>query len=205
MIRRDFSLRGAYLVFGTCLLGACTTVDLSQVSLENSKTVTQSTPSYNVVEKASMKMTALFVNKGWCKNSSVHPTQTAASVLLNGKDSTDAKPDQVNVVGSRQLSADLNLAELHISQTTKAAEIYLTTADELSELSNELSLLETALLAAKEAEGNFGETIKFSASQINRDELKILSQSIGQLKQVTDAYGDRMRGQIAQKSNPNRS
>ena len=182
------------------LLGACTTVDLTQVSLEKTAQTLPTMFVQNVVEKASTSMTALFVSKGWCKDSASTPTQTAASVLLNGRVKHDEDEQMVTVIGSRQLSADLNLAQSHIMKTTKAAEIYLATADEVSELSDELSMLEAALLSAKEAEAKFGKALLLSANPDNQSEFESLEISIHQLKKVTNAYGDRMRGQIASKS-----
>ncbi|MBL4870449.1 MAG: hypothetical protein JKX72_05800 [Robiginitomaculum sp.] len=193
-------------LLGICMLSACTTVDLSQVSLEKSRQTKPLAAVQNVVEKASRSMAALFVSKGWCKDSAANPTQTAASVLLNGKvNNIENDIETVKNMGSRQLSADINLAKNHIAQTTKAAEIFLTTADEFSELDKELSMLEAALLSAKEAETKFGKIIILTANSKNQEELEELKISIGKLKKVTDAYGDRTRGQIASKSNRIRS
>lgn len=179
-------------------LTACATVDLSQVAIEQ-KTAQIAEPIQNVVELASTKMTALFVSKGWSKGDLKQKTMTATNVLLNGIGAS--KPDHTDVpaitFNAQQLSADLKLANEQVLQTTKAAEVFLVTADVATGLDNELSLLETSLLSAREAEARFGQSVKEAGTYSNRQHFETLQASIGELKTVTDAYGDRIRANIS--------
>ncbi|MBL4766205.1 MAG: hypothetical protein JKY94_00525 [Rhodobacteraceae bacterium] len=153
-------------------------------------------------------MVALFESKGWCKTSPKEKAQTAASVLLNGMDMDTQEPSPILSVSVTQLSEDLNLANAHVKQTTKAAEVFLATADEMTELGQELSLLETALLSAHQAEHGFEATMILSTkglSERHQSEFETLQSSIKKLKTVTDAYGDRIRAQISARSQHARS
>ncbi len=205
MKRHIFTVGGGIILLCTGMLSACTTVDLSQVSM-NKKPVALVKPVQNVVEKAAMSMTAMFTRKGWCEVSTTQ-TQSATSMLLNG---VEDKPSQVTlhadvVLSSRQLSDDLILAQEQVNQTTKAAEIFLTMSEEVSDFDKELSLLETALLSAREAEGNFETTLELVANQKNHQQYKDFQNSVGKLKRITDAYGDRIRHQITMRANRSQS
>lgn len=188
--------------FCLCMMSACTTVDLSQVSFEKTQQPS-SVHAQNVVERASKTMVALFESRGWCKTSPKEKTQTAASVLLNGMDMDAQTPSLTMSVSATQLSKDLGVANDHVKQTTKAAEVFLATAEEIAELGQELSLLEAALLSAREAEHGFEDAMILSTkslSERHQSEFEDLQFSIKQLKTVTDAYGERMRAQISARS-----
>lgn len=186
-------------------LSACSTVDLSQIALNQPQEVITK-PEQNVVERAAYSLTNMFKSKGWCKSDPAEKTQTATNVLLNGIDmDTQNTPVPVSVVSTRQLSTDLTDAKAQIEQTTKAAEVYLVMADEMAELDAELSQLEAALLSAREAETGFGKALDASSNFIVRRKYSSLSNSIAELKTVTDAYGDRIRSQIAARASAKRS
>ena len=186
-------------------LSACTTVDLSQVAIEQPQ-VSIEKPNLNVVERASQSLTSTFRAKGWCKTGPEEKTRTATNVLLNGIGSGQKNtPVPVATLSRAQLSAELTDANTHVVQATKAAEVYLVMADAKAELDNELSLLETALLSAREAETRFDKALEKSGGFMARRKLKILSKSVDNLKNVTDAYGDRIRQQIAARASASRS
>ena len=186
-------------------LSACTTVDLSQVSVKQPQEIVQQ-PKHNIVERASLSLTSTFKSKGWCKSDPAEKTQTATNVLLNGIDiNAQNTPVPAAVVGTRQLSADLSIANKQVEQTTKAAEVYLVMAEEMAELDAELSQLEAALLSAREAEAGFEKSMQISPNFIVRRKYHALSNSIDALKNVTDAYGDRIRSQIAALASAERS
>ncbi len=63
-------------------LGACTTVDLSQVALKQPQII--EIPAQNVVERASTSLTELFRQKGWSKAGPTEMTNRATRVLLGG-------------------------------------------------------------------------------------------------------------------------
>lgn len=191
-------------------LSACTTVDLSQVSVKQPEEVVEQ-PTHNVVERAALSLTRMFHDKGWCKSGPAEMTKTATNVLLNGIDTAnkylngESTPIPASVVGTRQLSTDLSYANEQVEQTTKAAEVYLVMSEEMAELDTELSQLEAALLSAREAETGFGKSIETSSNYIVRRKYTELSSSIEELKNVTDAYGERIRSQIAARASAKRS
>ncbi len=104
-----------------------------------------------------------------------------------------------------QLDADISKANTQIRQTSKAAEVFLTIADDHAKLDRELSMLEKALLSAREAETGFAQPVaRFDDAQLKRD-LVTLSESVDRLKHVTDAYGDRIRSQITARAGASKS
>lgn len=187
-------------------LSACTTVDLSQVAIDKPQAVSV-TPKQNVVEKAALSLTSKFKSKGWCKNDPAEKTQTATNVLLNGMQALDEKNTAIpaTVISARQLSADLSEANNQVQQTTKAAEVFLVMSEDMDKLDTELSQLEAALLSAREAEANFGKTLQTSSNLIVRRKYFAFSHSVDALKNVTDAYGKRIRSQIAARASAGRS
>ena len=186
-------------------LSACTTVDLSQVAIKQPREVIQK-PTQNVVEQAALSLTNIFKAKGWCKSHPAEKTRTAANVLLNGVDmEPDNTPIPASVISTRQLSRDLSEAKKLVEQTTKAAEVYLVLSEEITELGAELSHLEAALLAAREAEFGFDKSLQTSSNLIVRHKFTVFSNSVDALKNITDAYGDRIRSQIATRASAARS
>lgn len=187
-------------------LSACTTVDLSQVAVSRPQAVSEK-PVQNIVERASRSLTSMFHAKGWCKSDPEQKTKTATNVLLNGMDSDDKNIDfsLSDFAYQSPLSENLADANFQVEQTTKAAEVYLTMADDMVELDKELSQLEAALLSAREAEAGFRKTVNSTASFTESRKLRILANSVDALKTVTDAYGDRIRSQIAARASAKRS
>lgn len=179
-------------------LGACTTVDLSQISANQEQAVAIA-PQQNVVERASNALTSMFRGKGWCKGSPQEKTQTATSVLLNGVKKDSANQSEITPTYSRaaQLQTDMVTANEQVIQTTKAAEVYLSMADEHTELGLELSSLETALLSAREAQLRFGAALEGRKTPENTRAYNELTSSVDTLKIITDAYGNHLRRQIA--------
>ena len=187
-------------------LPACTTVDLSQVAIQ-SESVAPTPLKKNVVERASAALTSTFRSKGWCSGGPQEKTQTATSVLLNGVDSTPISKHntELKYTSETQLAADLVSANEQVIQTTKAAEVFLTISEDVADVDSELSLLETALLSAKEAETRFEKAVTNTGSSSLRQNLETLQSSVQSLKEITDLYGDRARSTIAIKSIASRS
>ena len=186
-------------------LSGCTTVDLSQIAIEQTKTVSKA-PDLNIVERASHSLTSQFRTKGWSKSGPDEKTKTATNVLLNGIRTDEHNAQQHVVTISReQLGNDLIEANKQVVQATKAAEVFLAMAEGNTGLDSELAQLERALLSSREAESHFNKVIEITGGFMNRRRLKSLSKSVNNLKIVTDAYGDRIRQQIAAQALVNRS
>ena len=181
-------------------LSACTTVDLTQVAVNQPKISNENTEQ-NVVERASLSLTSMFHAKGWCKSDPAEKTRTATNVLLNGMDTDNQAKNtsMVTPVNMNQLITDITVANYQVEQTTKAAEVYLVVADDMAELDKELSQLEAALLSSRQAQAGFVKNAN-TLSDIDHtthQKLEDISKSISSLKIITDAYGDRIRSQIA--------
>lgn len=186
--------------------GACTTVDLSQVAAQSDSS-SVAPEKQNIVERASAALTSTFRTKGWCSGGPQEKTQTAASVLLNGVDSSqiEKSDETISYASEAQLASELVNANDHIVQTTKAAEVFLSFSNEISDVDSELSLLETALLSAKEAESRFEKAVARTRNSTVRQNFDTLQTSVQSLKSVTDLYGARARSTIAIKSIASRS
>jgi hypothetical protein len=194
----------SHLVIMTAILGsglsACTTVDLTQVAVNQPQTSSEKKEK-NVVERASLSLVKKFHTKGWYKSDPAEKTKTATNVLLNGID-TDNQSENVSTtmpITDNQLIDDITEADYQVKQITKAAEVYLVVADDMAELDEELSQLEVALLSSREAQAGFVKNVNKlpKKSQTTRHKLEEISKSIDKLTTVTDAYGDRIRLQIA--------
>ncbi|MBL4852819.1 MAG: hypothetical protein JKY25_01100 [Robiginitomaculum sp.] len=199
------SFTAIFIIGGLAGLGACTTVDLSQVAIEQPKVIEK--PDHNVVERSSVSLTNLFRQKGWSKSGPKEMTNMATRVLLGGleKNEDDAEARVAVPVSPAQLDADILEANTQILQTTKAAEVYLTIADDAADLGTELSLLEKALLSARDAENKFAQSIGVKPNVKTEQDFALLSGSVDRLKDVTDAYGDRIRAQITARASASRS
>ncbi|NNC36849.1 MAG: hypothetical protein EX271_13405 [Acidimicrobiales bacterium] len=187
-------------------LPACTTVDLSQVAVQ-SEAIPAVQEEKNVVERASLTLTSVFRDKGWCSGGPQEKTQTATSVLLNGVKATPASKQKSDLTfkSEEQLAAALAVANEHVVKTTKAAEVFLSMTDEMADVDSELSLLETALLSAREAKTRFDKAAASSQSSVVRQDFQTFQASVISLKAITDQYGDHARTTIANKSMESRS
>lgn len=195
------------VVVFTAGLSACTTVDLSQVAIQSESVTAAAPEKQNVVQRASASLTSKFRSKGWCSGGPQEKTQTATSVLLNGVDATPVKNQNKNIsfASADHLAAELASANEHVVQTTKAAEVYLSISDNSTNFDSELSLLETALLSAKEAEIRFGRAVATTQNSSATRNYELLRSSVKLLKAVTDSYGDRARQSIATQAVNSRS
>ncbi|MEE9273241.1 MAG: hypothetical protein V3U57_08255 [Robiginitomaculum sp.] len=186
------------LVIGAFGLPACTTVDLSQVVTNQQARVKPSTPTVNIVEKTSSALTAICRKKGWSGAKTEKPTQSAASVLLNGMKTETPQYSAIQSVSSQKLLGDILQVNIRVEQATKAAEVFLVTADMTQILNDELSQLEVALLTVKQAHGQLGKRITLDSNSELTNAFTTLETSISALRKVTDDYGIRIRNKIAQ-------
>ena len=180
-------------------MSGCATVDLANVGKSASVVDASSSNQdnkVNVVQRAASKLYAAFTTQGWVANKSRKRVQSTASILLRGLD-TDSDEGALSAysassVSLTQIHADIDTAKGFVSQTTKAAEVYLEMASDDTNLREELSSLQQALISAREAELVFKAALDKAGvdSDINWTEY---SKSVDSLRDVTDAFGDRVR------------
>ena len=176
------------------LLSGCATVDMTEMAgpvAAKTETVSEK----NVVQRAATRLYSAFTSKGFLPKSSRKRVQSAASILLNGLEDRDLRATDVSYadksLSSEKVKSDIRFAARHVSQTTKAAEIYLEMAAERRNLRKELIQLEQALLASRGASQVFANT---PVAQGTLDaELDALNGEIAALKRVTDKFGKRVR------------
>lgn len=172
-------------------LTACATVDLTDTS-SMSSTAQSALIERNIVQRAASKLYAVFATKGWSTKSSKKRVQSAASVLLKGLEPTNAASGFKYADQNKSAAivlADMREATQHVSQTTKAAEVYLSMAPAKVSLTEELSSLERALLMVRQAETVFAAALGNS----NEADITAFRQSVDTLRDVTNAFGDRVR------------
>ena len=175
-------------------LCACTTVDMTQLGSGAAPVASVQDTGANVVEKATSRLFALFSSKGWSTLQSRKKMQSAASVLLNGLDdkrlSDDPSPYLLDATTLAQLSDDVREADYHIGQTVKAADIFLAMSAPDDDIREELSELEQALLASRQAERVFTAA---SEKLGEPTDLASLTRTVDRLRDVTDEFGRRVR------------
>ena len=173
--------------------GACTTVDMTSMG-SGAAPAAVSASEPNVIEKATSKLFALFSSKGWSTHDSRKKMQSAASVLLNGLEdkslSDMPSPYAESVTDSATLSADIREASSHVDQTVKAAEIFLAMSGPDQDIRVELSDLEQALLASRQAENVFAQASDRLGAEAD---LQALGTTVDRLRDVTDEFGRRVR------------
>ena len=185
------------LTLAACLsLGACATVDLNDVASSKASTSSK-VVDINVVQRAASKLYAAFTNRGFVANTSRKRVHSAAMVLLEGMDSEKLTKTDAGYVetatDSTVVLSDIRIATNHVEQTTKAAEVYLAIVPTERSLREELSSLEQALLASREAEQIFETALdKTGANKTSLDYVSYAT-AVDSLRDVTDAFGDRVR------------
>ncbi len=185
------------LTLAACLsLGACATVDLNDVASSKASTSSK-VVDINVVQRAASKLYAAFTNRGFVASTSRKRVHSAAMVLLEGMDSEKLTKTDAGYVetatDSTVVLSDIRIATNHVEQTTKAAEVYLAIVPTERSLREELSSLEQALLASREAEQIFETALdKTGANKTSLDYVSYAT-AVDSLRDVTDAFGDRVR------------
>ncbi len=190
-------LHMAFIGTALIMLSACATVDLGQMtSAEPTAADFENTP-INVVERAAKSLTDTFTQKGWSEAPDPMRIQKAANMLLRGigrdKPVVDASyaatASDIDVV-----RADILLASQTVTQSVKAADVYIAMADEDTRLRSELKSLEKALAACTRADAMFVRALdNLGAEDVDADMTR-LRVSISELRKVTNLYGDRVRG-----------
>ena len=191
------SLRLTLLLAASLSMSACATVDLNDIGTKSSPAASKSV-DVNVVQRAASKLYAAFSSRGFVTKNSRKKMQTAARVLLNGLEDKDAATTQsagyaVMATDSSIVLSDIRLASSHVEQTTKAAEVYLAMAPSEKSLRKELVSLEKALIASREASQVFEDALLQTAGTAETLDYKAYVSSVGELRDVTNAFGDRVR------------
>jgi hypothetical protein len=164
--------------------------------------ITSNTADVNVVKRAATKLYTVFTNRGFVEKTSRNKMRSAAFMLLKGlqdKPLGDHKNYVHNVGSLDALHLDVALAQSHVEQTKSAAEIYLAMAPNDNSLKEELSSLEKALVAATEANRSFTDAYKHYAGSTTSDNLTAYQKDLKELRQVTDAFGERVRSAVMNK------
>lgn len=191
------SLRLTLLLTASLSLSACATVDLNTATTTSSPAATKSV-DVNVVQRAASKLYAVFSNRGFVAKDGRKKMRSAARVLLKGlEDNNVTSVASLGYVDNAQspitVLADIRMASTHVEQTTKAAEVYLAMAPAEKSLRKELISLEKALIASREASQVFEDALIKTAGQSNAMDYLAYNASVNELRDVTNAFGDRVR------------
>ena len=191
------SLRLTLTLAAALSLSACATVDLDTATTSNRPSTAKSV-DVNVVQRAASKLYAVFSNRGFVAKDGRKKMRSAARVLLKGLE--DKSVTTVSTVGyaanaQSQVTvlSDIRMASTHVDQTTKAAEVYLAMAPAEKSLRKELISLEKALIASREATQVFEDALINVAGDINAMDYSAYKVSVNELRDVTNAFGDRVR------------
>lgn len=186
----------ALLTACSLVVTGCATVDLASMTASSDTTAVAKVEKANVVKRAASKLYSAFTSQGWVTNMSRKRVQSAASILLRGLDS-DSEDGLLNAYADNagsltDIHSDIYLAQQHVDQTTKAAEVYLDIAPDAANLREELASLQKALIASRQAELVFESAIE-TKNAGGSDVLVQYRKTVDRLRDVTDAYGDRVR------------
>jgi len=185
------SLRLTIIIAASLSMSACATVDLNDVATSKSSTAVKPV-DVNVVQRAASKLYAAFSSRGFVANDSRKKMRSAARVLLKGLEDKDVGY-AANAQNQVTVLSDIRIASAHVEQTTKAAEVYLVMAPAEKSLRKELVSLEKALIASREASQVFEDALIKTAGQANALDYAAYKSSVNELRDVTNAFGDRVR------------
>ena len=175
-------------------LSACATVDVTAIGAADAEAeqLQVAEQDGNVITRAVMRLQDVFVDKGWHEDQSRKQVQSAASILLNGLQKTvSGTPRLINAsTGNQMLIDDIKTARYHISQTTKAAEVYMNVASSDADFKLELNQLQKALQLSEAVQVHF----KDEAFGTNVDaHLELLASDVKSLRVITDEFGEAVR------------
>ena len=189
-------MRIAFLIcVASCLtLGACATVDVTQLAGSDANSSVDTQLSQNTVIRSAKNLYKHITSSGWAT-----PNQTSlqktATVLLKGEGAV--KQVEASTYRGNSLSdlqGDMVNLIHHTEQTTKTAEVFLSVSPDAADLKAELSFLEVALISCRKSETNFQLAMNELGAQ-NVSELTSLNGSINALRDITNQYGERVRAQ----------
>ena len=186
------------LIAAMLMIGGCTTIDITQVS-HNDVSEISSVDNRNVVERAAAKLMQTFSDRGWNKKFQNANLAQTSTVLLKGRQeaalNVEAGQDDMIII----ISEDVTEAIMQVENTTKAAEIFLETANDDMDLRHELKILERTLIQSRQAQETFSAALDVD-NQIDqvkfRGEFNTYVQHVDTLRNVTNAYGERVRASV---------
>lgn len=199
------SLRLIILSVSIVGLSACATVDLSSMA-NNPTNIVRPSIQKNVVERSVSRLQTAFAKKKLSERGSTNRMVAAAQILLKGMDKVKGESSVSDVAYRDSVSdkatvkADLQFASGLVTQTTKAAEVYLDTASMDMTVKKELQNLERALLISNEASGRFVlamEKVGLAKEDVDWETYMASKES---LRLVTDKFGERVRGSLVSAS-----
>lgn len=191
------SLRLKLLLAASLSMSACATVDLNDMASSDMPVAAKSV-DVNVVQRAATKLYMAFSNRGFVANDGRKKMRSAARVLLKGLEDKDVSPASSKgyaalATDRNAVLSDIRMAASHVEQTTKAAEVYLAMAPAEKSLRKELVSLEKALIASRESLGVFEDALIKTSGQASVSDYKAYQVSVNELRDVTNAFGYRVR------------
>lgn len=203
MPMKTIHITKACLIAAIVSLSACATVDVTAIGDTKSdvKTV-EFVETGNVITRTAKRLYQVFVAKGWYEDTSRKRVNTATNVLLNGLKDVEVDVEtgsQVTYTSTDEFLNEIKTARYHLTQTTKAAEVYLDIASSDADLTGELKQLQKSLHVSEKVHENFSNQQNESA--LVETELNSFAVDIETLRQVTNDFGDVVRArQLASKS-----
>lgn len=193
--------RLAITIVTATLLSACATVEMAPV--QSGTFMSQSEiQDRSAVKLSARKLSSVFSTEGWSRINPSQKSQSAVNILVRGLKKTGKVIDPVrNYLTHRSesdmIAADISRADEHVVSTALRARTFLENNPGAADISGELSDLETALLSARQAEELFKNVLVEKGLSPDTPEMSRLSSSVDNLRDVTDAYGERLRGSNA--------
>ena len=182
-------------VLCTGLMSACTTVEITNTAPSTS-VVSKPSLDSTLLKRTASRLTSLFHTKGWCPDDGSVAKQSAAQILLEGLKSGDrqsslADYDTANATPATLIS-DIEIANSHVDQTTTLARRVLTEEPSDVTLREELSMLEKALISARQAQDTFSRALR-ARDMDHVATFDSYTDSVDDLRAVTDAFGNKLR------------
>ena len=203
MPMKNIQIPKACLMACVLSLSACATVNVTSIG-DTTPNVAEAdvVESGNVITRTAKRLYQVFVAKGWYEDTSRKRVNTATNVLLNGLKDVEVDAEtgsEVTYTSIDHFLDEIKTARYHLTQTTKAAEVYLDIASSDSDLTGELEQLQKALHVSEKAHDHFSnQQINTTVAEV---EVNNLGSDIETLRQVTNNFGDVVRArQIAAKS-----
>jgi len=177
-------------------LSACATVDVSGYAASAANvSAEQPAETGNIIIRTVKRLYNVFVDRGLYEDNSRKRVQSAANILLNGiqaPSGDEQRSASADVIEFADFSGDVQTVRYHVTQTTKAAEVYLDIASSDADLSEELKQLQKALRVSEKAADRLAKYDRQN-DQEAAAQISALQTEVDKLRDVTDAFGDVVR------------
>lgn len=179
-------------------LSACATVEMAPVESEIFMSQSEQ-QDRSAVKLSARQLSSVFSNEGWSRINPSEKSQSAVNILVRGLKKTGKVIDPVRNYLARRtesdmVAADIAKADKYVVKVTTKAKIFIENNPSSVDISAELSDLETALLSARQAEALFEDVVDRNGLGAEKSGLDRLSTSVNALRDVTDTFGNRLRG-----------